>query len=374
MVSRSRVGRMKERRTQLSTFDGVRNSAVSVHPFSTGDGLGLSMLRFRRYESDDVVLVVHGLTASSDMFIMPEHENLVSFLLDNGFGDVWTLDYRMSNRFPYNGAMHRFTMDDVAMYDYPAALDRLRSVVGQRRIHVIANCLGSVSFLMSLFGGAVDGIASVVANSAALTPRVPAWSRLKLIVAPSLLERVLGLHHIDPCWQDEPRFSRGWLLSKGVDLFHRECDVPACHMLSLMWGSGRPALYRHENLHAETHARGGDLYGATGLHYYRHVRKMVLAGRAVKYDTKDPRYRALPDDYLAGAADVHTPILLTTGDKNLVFADSNIECWRRLEAVAPGRHELKIFPGYGHQDVFMGKDAGRDVFPQMLDFLERRAA
>jgi len=200
MVARSRVARVKERRIPLHTLDGVRNSVVSVHPFSTEDGLGLSMVRFHRAASDDVVLVVHGLTTSSDMFIMPEHENLVSFLLDNGFGEVWTLDYRMSNRFPYNRAMHRFTMDDVALYDYPAALEHLR------------------------------------------------------------------------------------------------------------------------------------------------------------------------------AADVATPILLTTGDHNLVFADSNIECWRRLEAVAPGRHELKVFPGYGHQDVFMGKDVSRQVFPEMLDFLKRQAA
>jgi lysosomal acid lipase/cholesteryl ester hydrolase len=368
------ANRVEAHRIPRFTLDGVTDADVSVHPFSTGDGLGLSMTRFRRYDSDDVVLVVHGLTASSDMFIMPEHENLVSFLLDNGFGEVWTLDNRMSNRFPYNRAKHRFTMDDVALYDYPAALDRLRSVVGRRRIHVVAHCLGAVSFLMSLFGGAVDGISSVVANSAALTPRVSAWSRLKLVVAPGLLERVIGLHWIDPRSQEEPRFSRGWLLSKGVDLFHRECDVPACHMLSMMWGSGRPALCSHDKLHPETHTRCGDLYGATGLHYYRHVRKMVLAGRAVKYNSKDPRFHGLPDDYLAGAADVHTPVLLTTGDTNLVFADSNVECWRRLEAVAPGRHELKVFPGYGHQDVFMGKDASRDVFPQMLDFLERLAA
>ena len=70
---------------------------------------------------------------------------------------------------------------------------------------------------------------------------------------------------------------------------HPECDDPACHMLSLMWGAGFPALYSHENLHQVTHERGGDLYGATGMHYYRHVLKMVDAGRAVKYDDRAPQ-------------------------------------------------------------------------------------
>ena len=72
-------------------------------------------------------------------------------------------------------------------------------------------------------------------------------------------------------------------------MFHRECDVPECHMLSLMWGTGWPALYSHENLADVTHRRGGDLYGATSLHYYRCVNKMVRAGsRPLKYDSSDP--------------------------------------------------------------------------------------
>ena len=108
---------------------------------------------------------MHGLTSSSDMFIMPEHRNLVSFLLDNGFTDVWTLDFRMSNRFPYDAETHRYTLDDIAHCDHPAALRELRRHVGDRRVHVFAHCLGSVSFSMSLFGGAVDGITSLVCNS-----------------------------------------------------------------------------------------------------------------------------------------------------------------------------------------------------------------
>ncbi|ASR38967.1 alpha/beta hydrolase [Prauserella marina] len=363
----------------LHTLTGVPDAEVTTHPFTTDDGLGLSMLRFRgsrKSTGDDIVLVIHGLTTSSDMFIMPEHRNLVRFLLDNGFGDVWTLDYRMSNRHPYNRAMHRFTMDDIALNDFPAAIAELRRSVGNRRVHVIAHCLGSVSFLMSLFGGALDavgGVSSVIANSTGLTPRVPAWSRLKLNVAPGVMEYLLGFPYLDPRWHAEPRFTRGWLFSKVVDLFHPECDNPACHLLSLMWGTGWPALYSHDKLHEVTHARGGDLYGATGFHYYRHVLAMVDAGRAVKF-AKGAAYDSLPDDYLAGAAEVTTPVLLTTGETNRVFADSNIVCYERLEAVAPGRHELEVFPGYGHQDVFMGKNVDIDVFPRMLDFLKRQAA
>jgi lysosomal acid lipase/cholesteryl ester hydrolase len=346
---------------------------ITTHAFNTDDGLSLSMLRFLREESDDVVLVVHGLTTSSDMFIMPEHQNLVSYLLDNGFGDVWTLDYRMSNRHPYNRRPHEYTLDDVALHDFPAALRTLREQIGDRRVHVVSHCLGSVSFLMSLFGGAVRGISSVIANSVGLTPRVPGWSRLKLMFAPVLMERVLNLPVLDPKWHANPTLSRGRLVSRVVSMFHNECDVPACHMLSLMWGTGWPALFSHEQLHDVTHERSGDLYGPTGFSYYRHILAMVRAGRAVRYDD-NPRHDALPRDYLAGAAEITTPVLLTTGDQNRVFTDSNIVCYERLNAVAPGRHELEVFPGYGHQDIFMGANVAQDVFPRMLEFLKRQAA
>jgi lysosomal acid lipase/cholesteryl ester hydrolase len=364
-----------KREIPLYTLEGVHDAEISTHYFSTGDMLGLSMFRFLRAPSEDVVLLIHGLTSSTDMFIQPEHYNLVSYLLDHGYTDVWTLDYRMSNRHPYNIAQHGFTLDDIALYDYPAALAAMRSVVGNKRIHVISQCLGALSFMMSLFGKAVDGVTSVVTNSVALTPRVPFWSRVKGAILPPLVEQVLGFQYVSPSWSDDRGFSRGKAVSKAVSLVHRECDVPACHMLSLMWGSGFPALYLHKNLHPITHRRVRDLFGPTNSRYHQHILKMVRSGnRAVKFDPANPAHRALPDDYLRYAAEIQTPVLLVTGDKNRVFADSNIVCHRELERRAPGRHQLHIFRDYGHQDIFMGRNAAVDVFPRFLEFLDQRRA
>jgi lysosomal acid lipase/cholesteryl ester hydrolase len=357
------------REIPLYTLDGVRDADITTHWCHTEDGLGLSMLRFQRGSADEAVLVIHGLTTSSDMFIMPEHENLVSHLLDQGYRDVWCLDYRMSNRHPYNLLKHRWSLDDVALYDFPAAIAAMREQVGDRPIHVIAHCLGAATFAMSLFAGLVE-VTSVVLNSVALTPRVPAWSRAKLRFAPGLIDYVLGVPYINPRWSEDPGITRGELVSRAVSLFHRECDVPACHMLSMMWGTGWPALYSHANLAEVTHRRGGDLYGPTSVNYHRHVRKMVQAGCAVKYRVDDPTYDRLPNNYLRHAPEVDTPILFMTGVDNKVFTDSNIHCYERLERVAPGRHQLYVIPGYGHQDPFMGKDVARDVFPRLVTFLD----
>ncbi|MGH9281373.1 MAG: alpha/beta fold hydrolase [Acidimicrobiales bacterium] len=362
------------REIPLYTLAGVPDAEITTHWFTTGDGLGLSLQRFQRRggaPATEAVMIIHGLTTSTDMFIMPEHENLVAHLHSQGFGDVWCLDFRMSNRFSYNLFKHRWTMDDVALYDYPPALATMRSHIGDAPIHVICHCLGANSFTMSLFAKVVDGVSSVVANSVALTPRVPPWSRIKITVAPDLVEYVLGFPYLNPAWGDDPGFTRGKLFSRAVSKFHRECDVPACHMLSLMWGTGWPALYSHENLADVTHRRGGDLYGATSMNYYRHVKTMVSAGRAVKYDPRSPALAALPDDYFRYAKEIETPVLFMTGERNKVFTDSNIVCHERLERIVPGRHELYVIPRYGHQDPFMGEHVARDVFPRMLEFMEK---
>src|SRR3546814_4599391 len=70
----------------------------------------------------------------------------------------------MSNRHIYNLGPHRWSMDDCALYDHPKAIRTVREIAGNKRIHVICHCLGSMSFVMSLFARQVPGLASVIAN------------------------------------------------------------------------------------------------------------------------------------------------------------------------------------------------------------------
>ncbi|MGZ5050194.1 MAG: alpha/beta fold hydrolase [Methylobacter sp.] len=362
-----------EREIPLYTTEGVHDAEISTHYYSTGDRLGQSLLRFQRAPCDDVVVLIPGLTAASDMFIMPEHYNLTQYLLDNGFTDVWTMDGRISNRYPYNLCRNRYNVDDLALYDHPAALAAVRRAVGPKaRIHVIAHCFGALSFAMSLFGKAVTDVHSAILNGVALTPRVPAIAKLKLIAGPFMSDYLLGVEYLNPWWRREPGWSPGKLLAWFVSLLHRECESPECHMTSFMWGYGFPVLFKHENLHDITHRRTGDLFGGSSVNYYRHVLKMVNADNtAVKYLPKDPRYKSLPDNYFDYAKDIKTPVLLVAGQENALFTDSNIVCHQRLEQIVPGRHELHVFPGYGHADVIIGKNADKDVFPRFVEFLKR---
>lgn len=360
----------------LFTLEGVHDADISTHPFSTPDGLGLSFLRYLRQPCEDVVVLIHGLTSSSDMFIMPEHYNLVNYLLDHGFTDVISVDWRGSMRHNYDLFPLNYSFDDTTLYDLPAAFAKIRQVVGHdARIHVICHCVGSISFMMSLYAGTVDGITSVISNSVSLTPKVPAWSAMKLSAAPFLMNYILRFTCLNPRWSSlpGPGLPQGKLLAKFISLFHRECDVPACHMISFMWGAGFPAVFMHENLHDITHRRIGDLFGPVNINYYFHVVKMVRKQLAVKMRPNDPRYDRLPNNYLDHAAEIDTPVLYVTGDANRVFVDSNVLTYNTIAKIKPDhRNELRVIKGYGHQDTFMGKNCHEDVFPLFVDFIERQ--
>lgn len=362
-----------EREIPLFTTEGVKDAEISTHPFTTQDLLGLSLLRFKRAASKDVVVLIPGLTAASDMFILPETYNLVSYLLDHGFSDVWTMDGRISNRYYYNLRRNNYNVDDLALYDHPAAIAAVRKAVGpEARIHVISHCFGALSFMMSLFGKATTGIRSAIANGVALTPCVPFPAKLKLLLGPFLTDYVLGVEYLNPYWRREPGFSPGKVLAHIISALHKECDSPECHMLSFMWGYGFPVLYKHENLHDVTHRRVGDLFGGVSVNYYRHVLKMLNAGNtAVKYNVNEPKYRTLPDDYFEHAASIETPVLFVAGQENQLFLDSNIVCYERLQKIVPNRHQLHVFPKYGHADVIFGKNADQDIFPRFVEFLEQ---
>ena len=60
------------------------------------------------------------------------------------------------------------------------------------------------------------------------------------------------------------------------------------------------------------------------------------------------------------------------GAQNRCFlAQGQQETFDYFNRLQPGRHALHILPGYGHLDVFIGKDASTQVFPLILEELDK---
>ena len=78
-------------------------------------------------EAEPTVLLLHGASASSYCFWIPRQLGLIDFLLSRG-ADVWTLDWRGSNRVSplYSGDPRRFTLDKAAKLDLPVAVENIR--------------------------------------------------------------------------------------------------------------------------------------------------------------------------------------------------------------------------------------------------------
>jgi triacylglycerol lipase/cholesterol oxidase len=360
--------RWNEHLFPMNTTQGVARGEKTLHPLDTEDGLTISLQRFNAGKTKNVVLLLHGLTTSTDMFIMPEHQNLVNYLHSQGFTDVWSLDWRGSGRFTYNLAPHRYTIDDIAKFDVPRAIAYLREQCGADvKIHVICHCVGSLAFMTSLAAGHISGIQSVISNSVSLTPRVHWQGLIKLIFGPEVLEYIFRYAYMSPRMPYFPGWGFGKWLYWMERSIRKECTEPACHLVSFMWGWGFPAAYKHRNIHPTTHRRLVDLFGGTSFHYYRHIRKMLFKKRAVSYDSKKPSI-----DYLVEIEKQNLPkVLFISGQENNIFPGSNKATYEHLlKTKHAGQVSYREFPEYGHQDVFMGQYCHTETFPHFVKFMK----
>ncbi|QFZ77995.1 alpha/beta fold hydrolase [Streptomyces fagopyri] len=343
---------------------------VEEIPFRTGDGVNLALTRVDSGERDrPAVLLLHGHTASADMFLLPETRNLVDVLLDDGY-EPWLLDWRGSRRFPYNETGRRYTYDDVALYDIPEAVSRVREHIGDRPLFVVAHCIGSLALSLSMTAGLVPGLAGVVSQGVFLTPKLAGRTSLRMTVAGELLRNRIDHIPVD--------FRKVGLRSKYTPLFAlasrgAACPDPTCQILhNSAWGSGA-SLFVHENLSDATHDRLAELLGPAPLWILPHLRRIELARTVVRWHDTDHRYRALPPNALDAAARIDTPVLLLSGSENGLWLDSQRLCH---EVLAHRRPQLDVsyteIPGYGHLDTFLGRGAALDVFGHILEFLGER--
>ena len=104
------------------------------------------------------------------------------------------------------------------------------------------------------------------------------------------------------------------------------------------------------------------------LTFFSQMLRCVEAGHLVSVDS----HRELPASYAAREPQTSARFALFAGKLNRCFLpESQERTFEFLNRYRPGTHSLHILPTYGHLDVFMGVRAAEDVFPLMLDELDR---
>ena len=80
----------------------------------------------------------------------------------------------------------------------------------------------------------------------------------------------------------------------------------------------------------------------------------------------------LPRSVVAAPPATDARFVLLAGAENKCFLpESQERTFAFLDGHRRGYHALHVLPRYGHLDVFLGRDAGRDVFPLILEELSR---
>jgi cholesterol oxidase len=336
----------------------LRAPAPEISYFNTEDGKTLRLARYRGGNKGPVLLI-HGSGVSSRIYSTDLiGTNLVEFLCAAKY-DVWLVDLRVSIELP--SAMERTTADDIARYDIPAAVAKVRALSGVDQIQVFGHCLGALAFSMSLMAG-LKGVRSVVLSQVAAHPVPGLLQRIKAgLHTPQILQH-LGIKDLTAYTRHEK-----WphnLLDEALKFFpvgHKEgCNNAVCHRATFLYG----LLYEHAQLDENLHSNLQELFGVHDVELFNQLAGMVRAGHVVDANGDDV--------YLPGIEGMNLPISFIHGSENLCYLPVSTEMTFDLlvERFGAGRFERHVIDGYGHIDCVFGKRAAVDVFPVVVRYFD----
>ncbi|MGH9377626.1 MAG: alpha/beta hydrolase [Terriglobia bacterium] len=338
----------------------LRVSAPIVYPFTTSDGVELRLTRYQGGSKGPVILS-HGLGVSSLIFAIDTIDtNLLEYLFAGGY-DVWLLDFRVSIALPASELQS--SGDDVATKDYPAAVQKVREVTGASSVQFVAHCWGSTTFTMAMLAG-LEGVRSAVCSQVSTHIVAPHSTHLKtgLHVA-----SFLGDIHVDSLTAYSGK--RETLVSKvyddGVQLYadalNQRCRSACCHRITFMYAP----LYQHPQLNQATHDTLHEMFGVANIRSFEHLSLLTNKGHLADFSGNDV--------YLPHLDRMAIPICFIHGAENECFLPESTEITYNLLGAknGPGMYTRRVIPGYGHIDCIFGDHAAEDVYPFILEHLEK---
>lgn len=312
----------------------------------TDDGLKLRIeyLRSRIQNASKPVVLQHGLAANGLVFNYPGH-SLAAYLSERGF-DCYIPDLRGARC--SDEPKGDWSLDDLIEYDVPAIVHAVLEHSRSDRLHWIGHSLGGILMLMYGIENPETPVESFASIGSALDYRPGTRRNIypKLIpwisVANSLHLASFPYHLLSR--MGAPMAGRGIRLLPELMNFRRDNIDPEILRMMLAHGFAK-APYRL-------------LQGLSGLFSKR---GLVHANRAIGYRDQANRFR--PRSLLIGGSrDVQCP------------AEAVEETARRLN----GAREVRVVHfgtkhghacEYGHIDLILGKNAEREVWPHLFDWL-----
>jgi cholesterol oxidase len=125
-------------------------------------------------------------------------------------------------------------------------------------------------------------------------------------------------------------------------------------------------LYQHRQLNQPTHDALSEMFGVANMESFIHLQRLTNAGHLVDFRGGDA--------YMPQLRRLALPLCFIHGAENECFLpESTALTVEALRKINGDRYERHVIDGYGHIDCIFGKDASRDVYPRIADFLDRTA-
>lgn len=330
--------------------------------FQAGDGRfgTLHQIRGARAPWRGPVLLAHGCSVRANMFYgAPTEQTLAGALIDAGY-DVWAENWRGSIDLPPS----MWTLDEAAVYDHPAAVEAILRETGCDTLKAVVHCQGSTSFTMAAVAGLLPQVTDIVSNAVSLHVSLTPISKLRLrtmLPAASLVVR-----GVDPQWTARAPAAINRALARASTFGRRGCGNDICRSANFFYGVGREVLWHHSNLDHDTHEWGSREWGFCPVSFFKQMGRCASAGHLVPAGG----VLGLPESLIDGEPQTDARFTFIAGRDNTCFlAASQERTFAYFDALAPGRHRLHVLPGYTHLDVFLGREAHRNVFPLIVEAL-----
>jgi cholesterol oxidase len=273
---------------------------------------------------------------------------------------VWLFDYRASTVLPAH--RERYTADDVARHDFPAAIERVCAVTGKTAVQVVAHCFGAVGFTMAMLSG-LEGVRSAVISQISTHVYTPALARIKTgLYIPEVLD-ALGVDSLT-AYVDRHADWKDRLLDAALRLYpvdaEERCTSKVCRRIEVVCGS----LFEHDQLNTATHDALHEIFGDAPITSFEHLARLSRTHHLVAADGSEI--------YMDKLSRLAIPIAFVHGAENACFLPRGTEETVAALSQANGAalYRRHAIPDYGHIDCMLGKAAARDVYPHIVEHLD----
>ncbi|KAJ4144416.1 hypothetical protein LMH87_003300 [Akanthomyces muscarius] len=326
------------------------------------------------------LFMIPGASVDHQIFALPTiATNAVNYFTRAGYR-VFVIVHRVGRLDTIDRDSNWTTYD--ARLDIRAGFEKVREIWGADKIYTVAHCMGSVAFSCGLLDGTIpaDWVLGITCSQVFMNP---VWSTTNMAKAKCAipLDKLYGA--VAGPWfscQASPGGSDGFrqgLLNQMFRLLPEDegerCSSASCHRTTLLFGR----CWSHANLNEETHRHIDKFFGGSSLTL---VHLLMRMGRRGHVSTNGPAFAELTTDENVERLRGIPMFLFSGGDSDVLSPQATEMTYERLcrkfglsaGGARPGlQYRRRVIPGYGHLDCWMGRDACRDVYPIVLDEINR---